>query len=94
MVSFMPSGLGETVSNPELFSVYPNPSREQLFIESNQKDITDGKIELCNIAGRIIRELTLKSLKTQMNISDLESGFYLIRIKTDSETVIKKFTKE
>jgi hypothetical protein len=94
MVSFTPTDLGEINTNPDLFSVYPNPAGEMLFIESSQAGISGGRIEICNITGKVIQETTFEQFKAQMNMSDLESGFYLLRIKTKCGTVTKKITKE
>jgi len=94
MVSFTPSRFDEIIVSPELFSVYPNPAKEILYLESNQKYIAEARIELCNMLGRVIQEVTLKSSNTQMDISDLEGGFYILRIKIDNGIIIKKFTKE
>lgn len=94
MVSFTPSEFDETLIESVTFDLYPNPANDLLHIESNQNNIQHGIIEISNVEGRIIYQLPLQSSHIRMNISELEGGFYLLRIKTDTEVVIKKFIKE
>jgi len=59
------------------FHLFPNPAQSKISIESNQAFT---KIELYNILGK--RVLSSKGLfiKTSMDLSELQSGSYLVRL--------------
>ncbi len=69
--------------------IYPNPVDSKLFVDS-QNNLID-KIEIFNSLG-----LTVKILNAgfdAINISDLASGIYLMKLYSEGKTVSKKFIK-
>jgi hypothetical protein len=74
--------------NPNI-DIYPNPAVNNLTIESPQSAI----IEITNIQGQLIKTFTISG-KTNIDISSLPSGVYIIEAKTDKEMTVKKFVKE
>lgn len=72
--------------------IYPNPCREEFVtIEFNNKEIKE--IKLTSITGK---EIFLKTYqffenKKQIQLNDIPSGIYIIKIKTsDGKLVMKK----
>ena len=90
------------IANKADILVYPNPTNYQLRI-TNRSHVS-GKLSEANYEGTIksveIFDLSGKTLLSQMsnlsqiNVSHLASGIYLIKIQTDKGTVTKKFVKE
>lgn len=76
----------------DLINVYPNPASNQLFIELN--DFKNTKVEIFNIEGKLLQRTTLISSKTTLEISNLTSGIYFVKIKSDKGVVMKKVIKE
>lgn len=75
----------------ENISVYPNPATEELNI--NLKDNqTISSIEIRDLNGRLIQ--FQKSTQNKINIENLSSGIYFIKIKTEVQESILKFIKE
>ncbi|WP_407556526.1 T9SS type A sorting domain-containing protein [Winogradskyella sp. 4-2091] len=75
----------------ESYKVYvgPNPMKNQLNIELYNSSIIND-IVLFDITGKQI----LKTTKTQIFTSQLQSGIYLIRISTNNGIVTKKLIKD
>ena len=70
--------------------IYPNPSNSKVFIES-QKDIVK-KIKLYSLLGENIQTHS-NNLKS-IDVSDLASGIYLLRIFTEQGSTVKKIIKQ
>ncbi|AXG71438.1 internalin-J [Kordia sp. SMS9] len=67
--------------------IYPNPAKNNLYIESNQQIET---IEIYTLLG----EKVVEAKTTTINISNLNSGIYLIKIISLNRNVLtKKFIK-
>ena len=47
-----------------------------------------------NLQGRLIRKIAVYDKATTIDISDLASGMYFVKAKTESGIVVKKFVKE
>jgi hypothetical protein len=85
-----PNGVNENNNSTVLFSIYPNPATENLTIQTNQKAI----IEILNIEGQIIMAINGTDTLTTIDIKDLSSGVYIVKVKTDNGSAVKKFIKE
>jgi hypothetical protein len=74
-------------------SLYPNPASDQLTIESTGIP-AQGTLSISNLNGQqlIARQLTL--LKTQLDISDLPSGVYFVRLTSDKSVAMGKLIKQ
>jgi len=72
-------------------SIYPNPTRDNLTIETNSN--TNQRLEIVNLIGHTIYTNSINKTIT-INTSAFLSGVYIIKLYTDKETVVKKFVKE
>lgn len=69
-------------------SLYPNPTNGLLNIEG----LTDGNYELSivDVNGRIIKAANTYTANTSLDMTDIQNGVYLVRIKkNDAERVIR-----
>jgi hypothetical protein len=73
--------------NKFAINIYPNPVTEKLNIVSNQNM---KYIWIINNLGRIVFESQLNSNLTQIDISQLNTGIYLIKVKSDTELLNSK----
>ena len=96
--------LGNTIEHPfnygtlatndfekENFNFYPNPSENFITIE-NKNEIELNEIEIIDFSGKIL--LTEKSNFKTINTSNLSSGIYFIRFKTEAGIFNKKIIKK
>jgi hypothetical protein len=81
------AGLAESTLASSV-NVYPNPADEQLAVVS--KGIELQKIELMNIAGQVIRTNTSNDMVVTMDVADIASGVYLVRIHTAQGSTTKQ----
>ncbi|MFZ4725326.1 MAG: T9SS type A sorting domain-containing protein [Paludibacter sp.] len=70
-----------------LWNVFPNPATETITIKLMNDFIID-QIQIYDIMGRITKEVEARA-KTEINIVDLPYGLYYIRLKNNSQLVLK-----
>ena len=70
--------------NNKDFSVYPNPANESVFIEFEPANI-GSLLVIYDALGRILLEKTLHQEKTSIDLQELNSGTYTIRIGSKSK---------
>lgn len=73
------------------FRMYPNPTTNLLNISS---DTTIDKATVFNLLGQQVKTVDVNNSKTELNVCDLESGIYLVKITSGSKQISKKFIKE
>ena len=71
--------------------IYPNPVSNQLILE-NFQNIEIESITLSNINGHIIKQYEAR--ENQLDISDLCSGIYLLKISSKDGVLIEKILIE
>ncbi|SMC41232.1 CRTAC1 family protein [Moheibacter sediminis] len=72
--------------NKSEFKVYPNPSKDTLFIDG--KFDSNSKFELINSEGKQIQIFDLElNNKTKINISNLSNGIYFYKISEDGKVI-------
>ncbi len=75
------------------FTIYPNPSKSKLNISLPAAN-NYSKIEVYNILGSRVYQGNLNSLNTSINVSQWNTGVYLVRISNTKETISKRFVKQ
>jgi len=81
--------LGLAEQNESTLLIYPNPSKELIFIRLQNEVIT--KIELYNLLGQKIQ--TFVNNVENINIANLQAGIYLLKIHAENRTITKKIIK-
>ncbi len=69
----------------ETIKIYPNPSKGHFSI-TNFKNAEINSIEIYNVLGRLVKQLSIKpnTLKIDLNLSELNSGIYLLSVLDDA----------
>lgn len=81
-----------TISSNE-FSLYPNPTKGLVSISNSSALINS--IEITDLNGRVVKSITdASNLNVEVNISDLSSGVYMMKIVSEKGTITKKVIKE
>ncbi|MEA1876129.1 MAG: T9SS type A sorting domain-containing protein [Bacteroidota bacterium] len=65
--------------------IYPNPAQDVIIV----KGFAEGKVQILDLDGRIIREQSLSG-QTSIQVADLAEGIYLVKISAGEETITKK----
>ena len=68
-------------------TVYPNPANDVLNIElgDNQSDVV-----IYNSIGQVVRHIEMMSGNVQINVADLNSGIYFVRVNGNVTKIVKK----
>jgi len=70
--------------------LFPNPSTGILTLVEDQP----AKLEILNMQGQVVRTIEAGSNITHIDVSDLNTGIYFLRIITTSGIAVKEFIKE
>jgi hypothetical protein len=84
-----PQGIAVTEATPNITTVFPNPAKEEIFI---QPELPVKKVEIYSLTGALL--LSESNFNGKISISALPSGVYILKIHAGSSTVIKKVVKE
>jgi|GEM_PF-1115822 len=85
------TGIGNTSPADGLFSLYPNPAREELMIRNESAEKMQ-RFKVYNILGQVIMDRAADNNKLlRLELNAMASGMYTIRIETDKGFVIRKF---
>jgi len=78
-----------SISDNELqnVAIYPNPTKSIL----NINNAKNASIEVLDLLGRIVLTKSNISINEQLNVSELNSGTYIIKISNNNKVVIDKF---
>lgn len=72
-------------------TIYPNPVKDQLFINTPIV-ITDKIATVFNVNGQ--RVLNRKLSSNSLNVSELSAGIYFLRLESEGKVTTRKFIKE
>jgi len=85
-------GFTEATLRNELL-VYPNPTRNVIKLKNTASDVKNAVAELYSISGQLVftKNLSLtQNNESKLNVSQLVSGYYLLRISNEGQTVEEK----
>lgn len=81
------SAVREILNDRYSTSVYPNPANSELNISSNTQI---EKVEIFNLTGMLLSS----SNKNKINISDMGSGIYFVKVYSENGVATQKFIKQ
>jgi hypothetical protein len=74
-------------------NVYPNPARDILNLEVSTIS-ENATATIISIDGKIMKVVSLNNnLKSEINVSDLSNGMYMIRIQNGFDVSTQRFVK-
>lgn len=79
----------ENISIEEL-KISPNPVRDIIHLKTN--DYSSKKVEITDISGKSVKEFNLSS--HQINVQNLATGIYYLKVKEENRVLIGKFIKQ
>jgi hypothetical protein len=78
----------------DFVKVYPNPFKDKLNVEFSTNEIKDKKIYITNTLGQVVYSLENLNIKQEIDISNLASGIYYLKIQNSSTQKVVKIIKE
>ncbi|RLZ08329.1 T9SS type A sorting domain-containing protein [Faecalibacter macacae] len=79
-----------TITNPISIDIYPNPTTDILYIETNSNE---NLIKIYNFNGQLVQSLNFNINKGSIMVDNLKQGIYIIEIENQNGKVSKKFIK-
>ena len=86
------NSLGMKKDKMNLFKIYPNPTKNLINLESNVLTNLD-QLFIYDITGKLVFQKSEINLPYQIDVSNLESGYYTFKFQSIGETYYSKFIK-
>ena len=91
----IPSGITNLQTNQQAFDLYPNPVQDELNIDFNMEQAGKVRISILDITGREVAMISNRDFNTGKQhvayaTTTLDKAIYIVKIQTESETVVKK----
>jgi len=80
----------QDLSATKLFNLYPNPAQNILFVNFGSE--CSGKLVLIDMQGKILKEETLYSGLQNIDLSNIPTGIYILKIQSDNDVYTEKIT--
>ena len=80
--------------------IYPNPVNDNIIISFHSvTNLNNSTFKVYDASGRLVKSKTIRNIsegenKLQISSETLETGWYLLRLKSDEKTVTSKFLKQ
>ncbi len=84
--------LGIDDFNTELFTTYPNPTKNGILNINHSLDYNKGQIAVYSLTG--VNVYKTDSLKNTLNLSSLSKGTYILKIRFEDSVIIRKIIIE
>lgn len=85
------TGINTTTESEPSFNIYPSPAKDKLFVTTNEKIET---ISIYTITGVMVYNEQCTMNNVQLNVTNLNSGIYFVKINTKEGEMVKRFVKE
>lgn len=73
----------------DTFKMYPNPATNTLYFNTTE----DVKVNIYNVLGKLIQSSEITESKKDMDVSNLATGIYLVKISNGKQFITKKIMK-
>jgi len=84
------SGYDSNQINASQFRIYPNPVFNNLTVETS----SFSTIKISAIQGQLIKTFASSGTKTNVDVSALPGGVYVVEVRNEKGVAVKKFIKE
>ncbi|MBV1924836.1 MAG: T9SS type A sorting domain-containing protein, partial [Flavobacteriaceae bacterium] len=84
--------LNNTDNSLSKVRLYPNPVSSNLMVQI--PNAIQAEVIVYNVLGDKVKSQTLDNVRTSLDLSALQSGIYLVKISSETETITKKIIKD
>ena len=88
-----PTGLTELSLKTNSLTIYPNPALNLVTIETSEPP-TNGQLTILNLTGQNLITRQISEPKTVIDISNLPSGVYFVRLTNEKTVAVGKIIKQ
>ncbi|MFK8006229.1 MAG: fibronectin type III domain-containing protein [Saprospiraceae bacterium] len=84
------------VDDIQNINLYPNPTMDMATLDMTFSKTVDVQVQVINVMGQILFETSIgKTMeeKVELNLANYPDGMYFVRVKVDSQTIVKKLMK-
>lgn len=71
--------------------IFPNPASDLLYVSTDLNDFENAEMEIINSLGQVVLR---SQFKTEINVSDLAKGCYILKISNSEQQFHSKFVKD
>jgi hypothetical protein len=75
-------------------NIVPNPARDAFYLNINTEIADACELNIFNIKGQLVKELSIKESSTKVNIENLPEGVYIINVKISEVSITRRLIKE
>ena len=86
----------EEIDNIQKINLFPNPTMDVATLDMTFAKTVDVQVQVINVMGQILFETSIgKTMeeKVELNLENYPDGMYFVRVKVDSQTIVKKLMK-
>ena len=91
---FDASGINESYSSNQSFIIYPNPAQNTINLLCPDAAMHNRQLLLTNIQGQLLIQQIIREEKTEIDISRLARGMYILKLNDGDKTEVGKIVKE
>ena len=84
------AGVNEIEDFGKYVNLYPNPASNTVKLSLNNLAHSDFSYEIYNSNGQLISASAINYLYSEINISDLSSGLYFVKVFNNYNTITKR----
>lgn len=86
-------GVGDVLKNNSFIMAFPNPANDKVSVSVTGMVPNDATLALTDMAGRVLRNVTVTGATTEVNIADLPAGIYLLKYSSADRSEVIKLNK-
>jgi hypothetical protein len=83
-------GINEPATQQQGITVYPNPAGDNITVTTQQH----ATMEILNLQGQTMMQQPIQQGKTNLDISNLAKGIYMLRLINNDKTEVTRIVKE
>ncbi|MCW3120909.1 MAG: Fibronectin type domain protein [Flavipsychrobacter sp.] len=88
------TGINMVNSDDFFLRTYPNPVANSLTVEVNGGELSSATLQIMEVDGRIIKNVSLLDNATSVELSNLHSGIYIVKYADNRHSQTVKIIKE
>ncbi|NMC98339.1 MAG: T9SS type A sorting domain-containing protein, partial [Bacteroidales bacterium] len=92
--SFINTGIVEN-NNSLFFSVFPNPAKDKITISVKQENVLHNTtVSVFNLQGELLLRQQIQQKTTELDLSSLAKGVFVLKFNSNNKTEVAKIVKE